>query len=162
MKNKYFSTIILSTLVFFTFSCRTIQLKDNSDVVDTSKNINIVQSVQITPENIILTPEVKPAPEKPPVIITPEPAKPLPVPAPKTAMETLKAAPAKVIDISNKIAEKVKVETKNSLDYWPLLLILFVVIIFGYFMYDTKEQKPVKRTKKKVNKPVKTSRKSKK
>ena len=149
MKKVFFSTAFLLAIILFVSSCKTVQVKENTPVSDITQNANIVQVPEITPENVILTSEIKP--EKPQIISTIQTVKQMP----KTAMETLKAAPAKVIEVSNKIAERVKVETKNSIDYWPILLSIFVVIVVGYFVYDSKDQKSVKRRKKKAKIPEK-------
>ncbi|OGF50922.1 MAG: hypothetical protein A2231_09945 [Candidatus Firestonebacteria bacterium RIFOXYA2_FULL_40_8] len=150
MKRVYFFTVFLLSIILFVSSCRTVQVKENTPVSDNPQNTDIAKVTDVTPENIIITPEV--VPEKPKVSETPRQIKSIS----KTAMETFKAAPAKVLEVSNKIADRVKVETKNSLEYWPLLLMLFVVIIVGYFMYDSNVQKPVKRRKKKAKTPGKS------
>ena len=67
----------------------------------------------------------------------------------KSAIASMKAAPAKVVDISNKIAASVKAETKNAFENWPVFIYVFIGVIIVYIIFDNIDFKSRKKRRKK-------------
>ena len=140
---KTFILVLLSLLfLFFAASCRTIQVKENTDKQDISQNPVAPKAEEITPERIIVTPEVISVKQ---VTNAPMTIKQVS----KSAIASMKAAPAKVVDISNKIAASVKAETKNAFENWPVFIYVFIGVIIVYIIFDNIDFRSRKKRRKK-------------
>ena len=140
---KTFILVLLSLLfLFFAASCRTIQVKENTDKQDISQNPVAPKAEEITPERIIITPEV--------ISVKQVTSAPMTIKqVSKSAIASMKAAPAKVVDISNKIAASVKAETKNAFENWPVFIYVFIGVIIVYIIFDNIDFKSRKKRRKK-------------